>query len=142
MKKYTAWLKTAAIFQILNALMHVPSLFFSPPPNNDTEKQLFTLMDTYRFNFGAGFEHTMTEMTLVFSACLSLLCLLGGLLNWYLLSKKTEPEIMKGVVTINLFVFGILFILTVAFTFLIPVISIGLISVFLLLARVSIARVK
>ena len=63
---------------------------FSPPPNNDTEKQLFTLMDACRFNFGAGFEHTMTEMTLVFSACLSLLCLLGGLLNWYLLSKKKK----------------------------------------------------
>ena len=138
MKKYTTWLKTAAIFQFINVIIHVFSLFITPAPNNETEKQLFTLMDTYKFDLGAGFHRTMSELTLVFSACLGLLCLFGGSLNWYLLRKNIEPEIMKGVITINLVVFGILSVLTIAFTFILPIISIGLIVLFLFLSLFTI----
>jgi len=140
MKKYTIWLKTAAIFQFISAIVHAISLFVSPPPNNDTEKQLFTLMDTYQFDFGAGFHRTMNELVLVLSSCLCLLCLLGGLLNWYLLRKKVDPEIMKGVITINLVVFAILFGLTIVFAFWVPIIQIGLIVLFLIFARFSIPK--
>ncbi len=140
MKKYSAWLKTAAIFQFITAVMHSISLFITLPPNNETEKQLFTLMDTYKFDLGTGIHRTMGELTLVFSACLCLVCLLGGLLNWYLLQKKVDPEIMKGVITINLIIFGILFGLTVAFTFLLPIIQIGLIVLFLILSRFSMQK--
>ena len=89
---------------------------------------------------GAGFHRTLGEMTLVFSACLSLVCLLGGLLNWYLLNKRVDAEVMKGVITINLLVFGILFGLTLAFTFLPPMILIGLIVMSLIMARVTVNR--
>ena len=140
MKKYTTWLKTAAIFQFINVIIHITSFFIKPAPNNETEKQLFTLMDTYQFDLGAGFHRTMSELTLVFSACLGLVCLLGGLLNWYLLRKKIESEIMKGVITINLIVFGILSILTITFTFLLPIISIGLIVLFLILSLFTISK--
>lgn len=140
MKKYTTWLKTAAIFQFINAIIHTTSFFITPAPNNETEKQLFTLMDTYQFDLGAGFHRTMSEVTLVFSACLSLVCLLGGLLNWYLLRKKIEPGIMKGVITINLIVFGILSVLTITFTFLLPIIPIGLIVLFLILSLFTIRK--
>ena len=139
MKKYTIWLKTAAIFQFINVIIHTTTFFITPAPNNETEKQLFALMDTYQFDLGAGFHRTMSELTLVFSACLCLVCLLGGLLNWYLLRKKIEPEIMKGVITINLIVFGILFGLTARFAFLLPIILIGLIVLFLILSRFTIA---
>ena len=97
-------------------------------------------MDTYKFDLGTGFHRTMGELTLVFSACLCLVCLLGGLLNWYLLRKKVDPEIMKGVITINLIVFGILFGLTVAFTFLLPIIQTGLIVLFLILSRFTMRK--
>jgi len=140
MKKYTTWLKTAAIFQFINVIIHITSFFITPAPNNETEKPLFTLMDTYQFDLGAGFHRTMSELTLVFSACLGLVCLLGGLLNWYLLRKKVEPEIMKGVITINLIVFGILSGLTITFTFLLPIISIGLIVLFLILSLFTISK--
>jgi hypothetical protein len=140
MKKYSTWLKAAAIVQFINVIIHVPSLFITPAPNNETEKQLFTLMDTYQFDLGAGYHRTMSELTLVFSACLCLVCLLGGLLNWYLLRKKTEPEIMKGVIIINLVVFGVLSGLTIIFTFLLPIISIGLIVLFLSLSLFTISK--
>jgi len=140
MKKYSTWLKTAAIFQIIASIIHSISLFVTLPPNNETEKQLFALMDTYTFDLGTGFHRTMGELTLVFSACLCLVCLLGGLLNLYLLRKRVAPEIMKGVITINLIVFGILFCLTVTFTFLLPIIQIGLIVSFLILSRFTIRK--
>lgn len=140
MKKYTTWLKTAAIFQFIAAAIHTISLFITLPATNETEKQLSTLLDTYKFDLGAGFHRTMGEMTLVFSACFCLVCLLGGLLNWYLLRKKVEPEIMKGVITINLIVFGIFFGLVTKFAFLEPIILIGLIVLFLILARLTIRK--
>ena len=140
MKKYSTWLKTAAIMQFITALIHATTLFVTLPPNNETEKQLLTLMDTYKFDLGAGFHRTMGEMLLVLSACLSLVCLLGGLLNWYLLRKKVEPETMEGVININLLVFGILFGLTAMFAFLMPIILSGLIFLFLLFSRFTITR--
>jgi hypothetical protein len=140
MKNYTTWLKTAAIFQFIAAGIHVISLFVTLPPSNETEKQLFTLMDNYKLDLGAGFHRTMNELTLVFSACLCLLYLLGGLLNWYLLRKKVEPPIMKGVITINLVIFGICFVLTTIFAFLLPIILTGLIVLFLILSRFTIRK--
>ncbi len=140
MKKYTLWLKTAAIFQFIAALIHATSLFISPAPNNETEKQLFTLMDTYKFDLGAGFHRTMGELLLSLSACMCLVCLLGGLLNWYLLRKKIDAEIMKGVITINLVVFGICFVLVTTFAFLIPIVLIGLIVLCLIISRLTMQK--
>src|SRR6059058_1934729 len=138
MRKYATWLKTAAVFQFIATIIHAISLFITLPPNNETEKQLFFLMDTYRFDFGAGFHRTMSELLFALSACFCLVCLLGSLLNWYLLRKKVEPEIMLGVVNINLIVFGILFVLTVMFAFWLPIVLSGLIFLFLLLSRFAV----
>jgi hypothetical protein len=140
MKNYTTWLKTTAISQFIVAIIHAITLFVTLPPNNETEKQLFTLIDNYKLDLGAGFHRTMNELTLVFSACFCLLYLLGGLLNWYLLRKKVEPQIMKGVITINLVVFGICFVLTTIFAFLEPIILTGLIVLFLILSRLTVPK--
>lgn len=142
MKNYKTWLKVAAIFQLITAVTHAITLFITPPPNNETEKQLFELMSTYKFDFGAGFHRTMDELTLTLSSCLSLLCMFAGLISFYLLKKKAGPDIMQGIITLNLVVFGILFILTIAFTFLIPISQIGLILLFLILSRFTLNKGK
>ena len=140
MKDYTTWLKAAAIFQFILAVIHVTTLFITTLPNNETEKQLFTLMSTYQFDFGTGFHRTMGELTLELSACFSLLYIFGSLINWYLLRKKTDTEIMKGVITINLIVFGICFCLIVLFAFLLPIILSGLVFMFLILSRFTMRK--
>jgi hypothetical protein len=140
MKKYSTWLKTAAIIQFITAIIHAATLFDSPIPNNETEKQLFSLMDNYKFDFGAGFHRTMNDLTLALSSCFCLVCLLGGLLNWYLLRKKLDAAIMKGVININLLVFGICLIIVSIFAFWLPIIQIGLIVLFLILARLSLGE--
>lgn len=138
MKNYRTWLKTAAIFQLIFGVIHASTLFINQSPNNDTEKQLFTLMETYQFDLGAGFHRTLSELMLVFSASLCLLYIFGGIINWYLLQKKADREIMKGVITINLVVFGICFGLVAAFAFLLPVILTGLVFMSLIFSRLLI----
>ena len=140
MKNYTTWLKAATTFQFIFAVIHVATIFIVPLPKNETEKQLFTLMDTYQFDFGAGFYRTMNELTLVFSASLCLLMLFGGLINWYLLRKKAGTDIMKGVITINLIVFGICFGVIIRYAFLFPIILSGLIFIFLILSRLTLRK--
>jgi len=137
MKNHVVWLKTAAIFQFITAIIHAITLFVKPPPNNETERQLFTLMDTNKFDFGAGFHRTMGELTLALSACFCLVCLLGGLINWYLIRKKTDTEIIKGIININLVVFGICYGLMATFTFLPPVVLTGLVFLFLIISRLT-----
>jgi len=139
MKKYTTWLLTASVFQLIAALMHATTLFGNVPPNNETEKQMFTLMDTYQFDFGAGFHPTMGNLLLALSACFSLVYSLGGLLNWFLLRKKISSEIMRGVININLLIFGVTFALFATFTFLVPIVLAGMVLLFLILSRLTIA---
>ncbi len=138
MKKYTFWLKTAAVFQLITAFSHLLSFFFRPPPNNDTERQLFDLMETYKFDFGGGFHRSMGDLTTGLSICFCLVCLLGGLMNLYLLRKKVGSDVMHGVININLLVFGMCFAGMLIFTFLPPIILTGLILLFLILARITI----
>jgi hypothetical protein len=138
MKNHTNWLKAAAIVQLIFAAIHVATLFILPSPNNETEKQLYTLMETYQFDFGSGFHRTMNELTLVFSASLCLLYAFGGLINWYLLRKKADTEMIKGVITLGLIIFGIAFALIVRFAFLPPIILSGLVFVLLILSRLTI----
>ena len=140
MRNYITWLKAAAILQLIFAVLHTATIFIVPQPNNETEKQLFTLMSTYQFDLGAGFHRTMDELTTVFSSCLSLLLLFGGLINWYLTRKKASADIMKGVLTINLVVFGICFAVIVRYAFLFPIFLSGLIFLLLLASRITLPK--
>jgi hypothetical protein len=140
MKIYTIWLKAAIIVQFIATIIHATTLFINPTPDNATEKQLYSLMDSYKFNLGAGFYRSMGEMTLALSACFCFFCLLAGMINWYLLRKRVEPGVIKGIIDINLFVFGICFVLVTIFTFLLPIVLIGLIMLFLILSRFSIPK--
>jgi hypothetical protein len=140
MKRFSLWLRLAAIFQLLTGLIHSTSFFVSPPPNNDTERQLFELMNTYRFDLGAGIHRTTAELTTGLSICFSLLCLLGALMNWYLLRKQPGRDVIAGFININLIVFGICFVEMIWFTFLPPIILTGLIVLFLILARVTVSK--
>ena len=139
MKNYVLWLKIAAISQFITTTIHTISLFVPLVPSNDTEKQLISLVNTYQFDFGAGFHRTISDLMLVLSACYGLVCLMGALINWHLLQKKVEPRILKGVININLVIFGICFALVVTFAFLVPIILTGLILLFLLVSRVIIS---
>ena len=138
MNKSTMWIKFAIIFQLITAAMHSLSFFNEPIPSNESESQLIHLMTTLRFDFGAGFTPTMQDLMNSFSISLTLLLIFGGVLNWFLLLKQAEPHLIKGVILIQVLIFGLCLIATYFLTFLVPVISIALIFVALLLTYFTI----
>jgi hypothetical protein len=140
LKRYTFWLWLAVVFMFLTGAIHSVGLFVHPTPANEVERQLIELMTTYKHDLGAGFHPTMGNLFTALSSCFSLLCLLGGLTNAYLLKKKINAEILKGIVWINLLVFGICFVMMLVFTFLPPIVLTGLIVLFLTLALITFPR--
>lgn len=140
LKRYRFWLWLAVVVLLLNALIHSITLFLQPAPQDETQRQLFDLMATYKQDFGAGFKRSTKELVTALSACFSFLCLLGGLTLAFLLRKQAEVPIMKGVVGIHVLVFGICFAVMAVFTFLPPIVLTGLIFLSLLLAYFLIPR--
>jgi hypothetical protein len=138
LKRYTFWLTAAIIFLFINTIFHTASLFISLPASNDTERQLLELLSTYKFDLGAGFHPTFGNMFLALSSCFSFVCLLGGLTLGYLLLKGIGADIMKGIIGINVLVFGGIFVVMVVFTFIVPIVLSGLIFINLLMAFIMI----
>jgi uncharacterized iron-regulated membrane protein len=138
MKTYTFWLKATIVFQLLTAGVHALSFLASPQPSSDAEKQMLDLMVNIKSDMGAGFSPSMMDLFLALSSCFSLVYLLGGLLNIQLLRKKVDAETMKGVLNINILVFGMSFIIMFFLTFLPPVILTGLVLALLIPSRVLI----
>lgn len=126
-KKFKYLFFTLLVFQFLTGIFHAFSLFVDSVPENDSEKQLISLMDDYHMPDGMGFSPTYSSLFLALSACFSLLCFLGGWINMYLFRKQISPLILKGVLGIQIAIFGICFGLMAAFTFLPPVVFTGLI---------------
>jgi hypothetical protein len=140
LKRYGLWLVLAIVFLFLTALIHGSTLFFQLAPQNETERQLIELMTSYKQDFGAGFKRSTKELVTALSSCFSLVSLLGGLTLTYLLRKRAEPGLLKGVVAIHAAVFGVCFAIMVAFTFLPPIILTGLILICLLISFALIPR--
>ena len=134
LKRYTFWLWAAVVFQFLTAAFHALSLFISPTPENESERLLHELFTTYQKDLGVGFHRTFSDLFTALSSCFSFVCLLGGLINAYLLKKHASSEIVRGVTFINVVIFGAIFVMMAYFTFLPPIICTGLIFVTLLVA--------
>lgn len=132
MNNYLFWLRVSAILQILTGCVHAMSLFRTPIPANDTERNLYALMTTYRPDVGPLFHPTTSDLFTALSSCFTFLYLLGGITVLYLLTKGLSAQIWKGLASINLLVFGAVFLVMLMFTFLPPIILSG--SVFITLS--------
>ena len=129
--KSSTWLKIAILLQFVTAFVHALSFLSDPVGTNDQEKMLIDLMYNYSMDLGAGYQRTIQEIVNALSACFSLVYLLGGAINWYLLRQNAEPRMLRGLLTIQLAVFGFAFALMVIYTFLPPIVLTGLVFVFL-----------
>ncbi len=127
---------------LLTAAFHAISLFVKLEPANETERQLIELVTTYRMDAGAGFHPSFGNLMTALSSCFSFLCLLGGLTLGYLMIKHTEPNIMKGMIGINVIIFGAIFVVMTVFTFLPPIVCTGLIFLNLLAAYIVVPKIE
>lgn len=142
LKRYTFWLTAGVLFQFITAILHSFSLFVKVPPVNETEIQLQTLVTTYRIDAGAGFSPTYSDLFTALSSCFTFLCLFAALTNGYLLLKHTEPNLMKGILAINVAIFGIVFLVMAVFTFLPPIVCTGVIFINLLAAYLVVPKIE
>ena len=136
LKSYTFWLKSVVVFQLLTAGIHALSFLRKPQPTSDAEKQMLELMTTIKNDMGAGYSPSMMDFLMALSSCFTLVYLLGGLLNIQLIRKKVTPDVMKGVLNINLLIFGASFIIMASLTFLPPIVLTAIVFVLLIPARV------
>lgn len=142
MKKHILWLKIAATLQLITAGFHSLSFIKKFEASNATEKQMIDLMDNYHMDMGLGFKPTMGNFMLSFSICFTLLLLFAGLLNWWMLAKKVDDHLLKGIVGINLLIFSACFLTMIMLTFIMPITCIGLIWLALLIAYLYAPKAK
>jgi hypothetical protein len=135
LKRYTFWLWAAVVFQFLTAVLHGIGVVSGLQPSNDAERHLIEMINSTRLEADGVFTPSFANLFTALSSCFSLLCLLGGLTNAYLL-KRGPREIMNGILPINILVFGACFAIMLCFTFLPPIVSTGLIFVCLLVSYV------
>ena len=140
LKRYTFWLTAAIVFLLLNAALHSLSFFVEPELHNDTERQIHTLITTYREELPGGFHRTFFELFTALSACFPLLCVLAALTLGYLLKRKVADDVMKGILLINVLVFIVCLIVMVVFTFIFPIVMMALVCMSLLVAYVLCPR--
>lgn len=126
---------------LLNAFIHSITLFVEFEPKDETGKQLVDLLTNYHPDLGPIFHPSFGNLLTALSSCFSLLCLLGGLLLFYLVKKIPDTGIWKGILNINLLVFGICFAVMAVFTFLAPVTFSGLIFLSLVAARLTVPKI-
>lgn len=125
--KITSWLKVGTGFQFLTAAFHSISLIIAPQGQNETEKQLLDLMRSYQMDMGAGIHRNMWQLYSAMSACFVLLFLLGALVNLFIIRNKTSPDWARGIIAMEVIVFGICFLAMSFLTFIPPAALTGLV---------------
>jgi len=113
--------------QFLSAFIHSLSFISKPVATNETEKQLIDLFTNYKQDLGAGFSRSTSDLFTGLSACFTLICILGGWINLYFLRKKLDSSLFRGLLFIEMMVFGAVFVIMILFTFLPPIVVTGLI---------------
>lgn len=133
-KKHSFWFTFSIVLQFCTGIFHLLSFLNNAHPKNETEKQLFDLMTTYKFDLGSGFLRSMDNLMNSFSIAFSLLLFFSGTLNLFLLKNNLPDKTLRGILFINLVTYLICFITMCILTFLPPIICTGLIVVTLLIS--------
>lgn len=137
-KKFPFWIWGTIIVQLLTAFFHSLSFFIKPEPKNETEKQLYDLMNNYKPDAGMGFHPSLANLFTGLSICFTLICIFAALLNWYFKKNNLAAAMWKGFLLIQTVVFAAVFCAMLVFTFFPPVICTALIFIFVTGAYFSI----
>jgi len=129
LKRFSFWIWGLIVTQLLTAGFHATSLFVKPEPQNETE-QLMNLAANYKPDAGMGFHPSFAELFTGLSLCFTLICLFGAILNWYFKKKNLATNLWKGLLLIEMIIFGAVFIAMAVFTFFPPILCTGIIFIF------------
>lgn len=118
--KYRFFFKFGAWALLATGVFHLMSFLNQPEPANDTERQLFELLQNYRFDLGGGTMRSMEELLHFFSLTMSFLCFFGGILNLILAKYFDNEALAKKVVIFNAAFWAIYLVPLYLLTFLPP----------------------
>lgn len=137
-KKFSFWIWAAIVTQLLTAAFHSLSFFVKQEPANESEKQLIDITGSYKADLGMGFHRTFSELFMAVSLCFTFICIFGALVNWYFKKKSLPADLWKGLLLIQVIIFGAVFATMLAFTFFPPIFCTGLIFVFVTLSYITV----
>lgn len=140
LKKYATWLYFAAAIQTVLGTIQFFFLFKKPVPLSDAEERLFAMMATVPVDPGGGVNRTFDQLHLAAEACLVILCLYSAVTSVFLVWKKIDVAVMRGVIGIKTIVFGVLFVVMACLTFMPLIVLTGLIFVLTLIAFFTCTR--
>jgi hypothetical protein len=126
--KHSFWVRGTYIFQLATAIIHSMSFFAEQKGANETEAQMLQLMTQYKMDMGQGFHRSMADIVTSLSACLTLLCLMAGLMLLVLYRSDISKLVLKRILLINSLVFAAGLVMMAVFAFLPPVVCFGLIT--------------
>ena len=129
----------ASIGLILVAVLHAIG-HFSPPPDDLVMSALLTAMQSYRFDLGLG-NPSMLEIFESLSLTMAILLLWAGLTN-LLIARYTglRDKLMRRVCTLNVFGVGSLVALFSIYQVLPPAITLGIVEILFIIARIRLRR--
>src|SRR4030095_5274763 len=130
--KFSFWIWGTIILQWLTAATHAVGQILgdSAEVTDEKEKLLVDLMANFKKDYGAGMVRSVNDFVFALGICLTLFCVFGGLVNWWLNKKKISADVWRGLLLIQVLIYAVAFISVVMYTFLIPVICFGLILLF------------
>lgn len=137
-KRFSFFIWGLIIIQLLTAAAHSLSFIVEPTPANETEKQLIDLIMNYKMDLGSGFNRTWYQVFTGISVCFTLLFLFFAIINWYFKKKQLSPSLWKGFLLIETILFGLVFAVTIRFTFLPPTVCTAVIFLFSLGSYLSV----
>ena len=110
---------------------HSLSLFITQTGENEPAPDVKP-DDDLQDGLGSRVSSDVSKSLYSLSSSFTFLCIFAALINGYLLWKHTEPSVMKGIIGINVVIFGAMLAMIAYFTFLLPIICVGLIFINLL----------
>ena len=131
-KKFSFWIWGAIILQWLTAATHAVGQILgdSAEVTDEKEKQLMDLMVNFKKDYGAGMVRSLNDFVFALGICLTLFCVFGGLVDWWLNRKKIAADVWRGLLAIQLVIYAIVFVTVFLYTFIIPIVCFGLILLF------------
>ena len=130
-ENFSFWIWGTIVAQLLTAFFHSLSFVSPAKPRNEKEKELVDITTKYKIDMGGGIRRSFYNLFIGVSSCFTLINIFGAVLNWYFLKTGIRGEVWRGLLLIELLVFGVVFLLQIRFTFWPPIIVTGLVFLFL-----------
>ena len=127
--KGIGFFKAGAIILIITGCLHTFGMVQEPIPENETEKTLLNLMNTYQMELPGGKKLTMMDLYTFFNFNFALFTFLTGVFNLWILKQGVADSVIRKIMLWNALLWALYLIPLYVFTFILPQLFITLATV-------------